>query len=188
MERRDQADDGRFAGARRAHQRGHRAGLRFEADLVQHRLAGVVFEDHVVESHVAPNRHRWPRLRCGSSSSGFSRNTSCVRSRPASASVNLRADSDHLEHRRHQKGQEHRERHEVAQRHTCRQNLARADVHHGAAHDAHQHRSRKAHQRDRGQASSARCPAGAPRRPRTRAPPAPRRGIPSPRARRPAIR
>ena len=61
-------------------------GLRMEADVVQHGLAGVVGKLDVLEAHFAMNAAE-RAVRSGSSSSGRSSRTSRVRSSPASASV-----------------------------------------------------------------------------------------------------
>ena len=146
----DQADDGRFSRAGRTHQRRYRAGPRFETHVVQHRLAGIVGEVHVLENHRAlARRHHLgaPRvlvfgllvkdfLGAVESGQGFGQ---------------LGADRHHLKHRRHQHGQEHGEGHQVAHGHAAGHDLARADVHHGAAHNPHQGVGRKTHQRHGGE-------------------------------------
>ena len=65
----------------------------------------------------------------------------------------LRADPHHLEHGRHQERQVRGESHESAQGQRSGEDLARAQVHHGGAHQPHQHGGGKAHQRDGGQAA-----------------------------------
>ena len=63
------------------------------------------------------------------------------------------ADGDHLQHGRNQKGEVQNEREQAAdsERGLGGQNLAGADVHHGAADHAHHHGGREGHQRDGGE-------------------------------------
>ncbi len=51
----DEADDGRLARSRRADERGHRSGARFEGNAVQHGLVRLVGELDIVEGDVAVN-------------------------------------------------------------------------------------------------------------------------------------
>ena len=83
----DQADDGGFAGAGRADQRGDGAGLRVEADVVEDVLAGFVGEADVFEDNLAVDAVRGRRCGWGLRLRGFSFRISRVRSRPARASV-----------------------------------------------------------------------------------------------------
>ncbi len=126
VESRDQADDGGFAGARGAHQRGDGARLRVETDVEQHLLAGFVGEADVFENHFAldgAERHGAVRVFVlGAFLQNFVRAVE-----PRERFRNLRADADDAEYRRHQERQQRGEGEEPAQRERAREDLPRAD-------------------------------------------------------------
>ena len=73
---------------------------------VQHGLAGLVREVARPRTPRPRDARRASTVRRGSASSGRSRSTSRVRSRPAERLGDLRADADHLEHGRDQEAEE----------------------------------------------------------------------------------
>ena len=152
MEGCDEADDGGFAGAGRADEGGDGPRLRFEIDIVQDGLSGIVGEIDMLEDNAAFDRAD------GLSSARvfvfrlFAQHFLCA-VEPGEGFGDLRADADHLEHGRDQKRHEGCEHHEVAEGKTWwrGENLPRADVHDRRADEAHKHGCGKAHQRDGGE-------------------------------------
>ena len=122
-------------------QRGDRAGFRDKGNAVQHLLAGLVREMHIVEFHAAFDAlegHAAPRilifLRFVQDFAGAFE--------AGDGFGDLRADGHDLENRGDQKDQKRRVGNQLASGHRARQDVARANVHDQRADQAHERRTR----------------------------------------------
>ena len=136
----EQADDGGFSGARRAHEGGDGSRLRLEADAVQNGLVGVVSEFDIVKAHRAVDGgHRngaaWALVL-------FQFGHEFVGAVEAGKGLGqLRADGDDLKDRRGHEDQEHVVAQVVAEGPAMGHDQMPAHAHHNRRQQAHRGRS-----------------------------------------------
>ncbi len=182
-----QADDSGLARTRRAHQRSHRSGLGLEADAVQDRLLRLVGKLHILESHVALIS---PSLTVRAGIGEFVLLGQDLHGAvdPRHRLGELRADIHHLNDRRDHERQKHGVLDVGAVVHLVLQTPDARPAASPVRPRCPAPWSPPSTARWSWSATSSRCPAGAARRHENSSPRVPRRGSPSPRARRPAIR